>query len=719
MKTLLRFILKLLFGYRVHGIESLRVQGPVLLVPNHVSWLDWLLVGVVLEEDWRFVVSSEAANRSFFHRLIMVNKRTFPVDTHSPYAVRAMAEYLEKGGRLVLFAEGRISVTGSLMKIFDGTGFLLHRTGAKLITCHLHGAERSRLAIHPGWKRWFPRISVHFSAVLTAPSQEGVPHSQVRGRLTTWLRDSMVAQQFDTEMRLGARTVHEAFAQVAGNCPSRIALEDVTFTPLTYRRALVAVNLLTAVLRRLPKEEARVGVLLPNMSGTPLILMALWAAGRTPAMLNYSSGPSVMLECARLAGLRTVITSEQFLAKAKIDPTVFAGAGITLLDTSTLRAGIPALAKLGAALVQRLLPGSLTTLPVDPESTAVVLFTSGSEGMPKGVELSHRNLLANVRQSIAVIDVGDHDHFFNALPLFHSFGLTAGTLFPLLRGCRVFMHPSPLQYRAIPALVYDKCCTVLLGTNTFLNGYARKANAYDFNSVRYLIAGAERVQATTFDTWARRFGVRILEGYGATECSPVISVNTRTTPCFGSAGRLLPGIEHRLETVDGVSEGGRLLVRGPNVMKGYLNADAQAKFAQLDGWYDTGDIVTIDADGYVRIQGRLKRFAKISGEMVSLSAVEDALSGAFPVFGVRCEVAVVSIPDADKGEMLVAVANEPRLTLAEVRQAIRAKGLSNLCAPRALLFKTPLPKLGTGKANHRELQSFAQESLRKGELVTA
>jgi acyl-[acyl-carrier-protein]-phospholipid O-acyltransferase/long-chain-fatty-acid--[acyl-carrier-protein] ligase len=246
----------------------------------------------------------------------------------------------------------------------------------------------------------------------------------------------------------------------------------------------------------------------------------------------------------------------------------------------------------------------------------------------------------------------------------------------------------------------------MLGTNTFLNGYARKAHAYDFRSLRYMFAGAEKLQEATATAWAERFGVRVLEGYGATECGPGISVCTPLQPKHGSAGRLLPGVQWRLEPVEGVSDGGRLFVRGPNLMRGYLNEEANVKFKKLHGWYDTGDIVRVDEEGFVFIQGRLKRFAKISGEMVSLTAVEDALAGAFPHYGLRCQVAIVNRPDADKGEVLIAATNEPKLQLEEIRAAIRAKGLPNICVPREVKFVKEIPKLGTGKVNHRELEKM-------------
>jgi acyl-[acyl-carrier-protein]-phospholipid O-acyltransferase/long-chain-fatty-acid--[acyl-carrier-protein] ligase len=338
-----------------------------------------------------------------------------------------------------------------------------------------------------------------------------------------------------------------------------------------------------------------------------------------------------------------------------------------------------------------------------PDDTAVILFTSGSEGVPKGVELTHRNLLANIRQMCSVTDLMDTDRIFTALPLFHSFGLTVGTLLPLVSGSFVFLYPSPLHYRIVPTMLYDINATVFLSTNTFLAGYARRAHPYDFRSLRYLFAAAEKLQDATSQLWSRKYGVRVLEGYGATECSPCVTVNTAMRPEPGSVGEFLPGIEWKLEPVKGVTEGGRLLVKGPNVMRGYLNPDANEKFRALGGWYDTGDICRVDHGRVLHILGRLKRFAKISGEMVSLTAVEEALAGAFPQYGLRFKVAVIARPDPDKGERLIAVSNDAHLTLEEVRAVIRAKGLSNLSMPREVKFAREIPLLGTGKVNHREL----------------
>ena len=713
MITLLRLILKICFGFRVEGEEALRGPGPMVLCPNHTSWLDWLFTYVCLGDDWKFVASSTTAQATWIHRKMMINSRTFPVDNSSSYAVRSMADYLNTGGKLVIFPEGRISATGSLMRIYDGTAFLVHHSGAKVVTCYLRNAVRVRWVRHKGWTQWFPRVSAHFSAPLTAPTFAHLAHTVARQKITMWLRDRIVQQQFETEMAFGPRTLATAIAETAAAIPGRIACEDISFTELTYRRIMTGTEVLAGQWRKKfsPTHGERIGVMLPTVNGGALTVLSLWAVGKVPTFLNFSAGGPTMVACAQLAGLKQIITSRTFLEKSKVKIEPLVAAGLQFLYLEDIRADVGTFAKFSAALGNYFSVGrALRHAPLEPGDTCAVIFTSGSEGIPKGVEITHGGLLANLRQIFATADIRDDDRFLNALPLFHSFGLVGGIVAPLVRGCYVFNYPSPLHYRIVPTVVYEKNCTVFLGTNTFLNGYARKAHPYDLYSVRYLIAGAEKVQAATFDIYARKFGVRLHEGYGATECGPVLCLNTKLDPNTASAGRLLTNVEYRLEPVEGVPEGGRLFVKSPAMMKGYLNPGANAAFHALHGWYDTGDIVRIDEDRYVYVLGRLKRFAKISGEMVSLTAVEDALAGAFPLYGLRCALAVIAQPDADKGEKLIAVTNEARLQLADIRAAIRAKGLSNLCAPRELRVVQSIPKLGSGKTDHRAIERLLHEA---------
>lgn len=722
MRTLLRWLLRLLYDFRVFNESVLNTPGPVLLLPNHVSWWDWLLLGVCLEDDWRFVTSQSTAQVSWIHRLVMINRRTFPVDVNSPYAVKHVAEYLQHGGRIVLFPEGRLSSTGSLMKLFDGTGFLIFKTHAKVLTAYLRGAHRLPFSRNPNRKKWFPKLSLHISDVLTPPKLPHMSVTEERFHLTDWLRDEMVKQQFQVEMECGAKTLPEAILEAAREQPGQVIVEDIGLNKLTYRRLFIGADVLGAQwLERFGPESERVGVLLPNMAVMPVVLLSLWSANKVPAILNYTTGPAALLASARIAGLKHLITSKAFVQRAELDLAPLAAGGVQFHFLEEIRGHIRPGQRAWAALRQFPRP----RLPARPlpsaANAAVILFTSGSEGIPKGVELTHTNLLSNIRQMLSVIDIMDTDRLFNALPLFHSYGLNAGLFLPLVRRVFVFLYVSPLHYRVVPSALYHLDCTIFFGTNTFLMGYARKAHPYDFRAVRYVLAGAEKLQESTSQVWMRKFGVRVLEGYGVTECSPVLSINLPTHPRPGSAGRFLPGIEYRLEPVEGISaangkptasappvEGtaGRLFVRGPNIMRGYLNPEANAAFQSLNGWYDTGDIARVDADGFVFIMGRLKRFAKISGEMVSLTAVEEVLAGAFPQYGLKFAVAIAARPDEAKGEKLIAVTNEPKLTLAEVRAAVQAGGLGNLAAPRELRVMNNLPRLSTGKVNHRELEAM-------------
>src|SRR5208283_134556 len=309
---------------------------------------------------------------------------------------------------------------------------------------------------------------------------------------------------------------------------------------------------------------------------------------------------------------------------------------------------------------------------------AVILFTSGTEGVPKGVVLSHRNVLANVAQAEAVIDFGREDKLFMALPAFHSFGFMGGIVLPLISGVPTYLYPSPLHYRTVPELVYGICATYLFGTDTFLAGYARMANAYDFRSLRYIVAGGEAVKESTRQIYLEKFGMRILEGYGVTEAAPVLSLNTPMFNKFGTVGRLFPGMQAKLEKVEGVDEGGRLYVKGPNVMLGYLRADKPGVLeTPHEGWHDSGDIVGIDEQGYVAIKGRAKRFAKVGGEMISLAAVEMLAAELWPHY----TTAVSAVPDSRKGERLIMVTDKHGATRADFIAYARSKHASELTFP--------------------------------------
>ncbi|MCU4180503.1 AMP-binding protein [Bosea sp. BH3] len=501
-------------------------------------------------------------------------------------------------------------------------------------------------------------------------------------------------------------TVFRALLQtVARHGRGRIALEDPERKPVSYGNLVLGALVLGRKLAALTKPGEHVGVLLPNMQGMAVTLFALFAYGRVPAMLNFTAGVRNLRAAGELAQLKIILTSRRFVDQGKLDDEIAAlGEGRRIVYLEDIRKQLTSLDKALGALMS-LAPGlAHRAYEAKPDDPAVVLFTSGTEGRPKGVVLSHANLVSNARQVFAHAGgaISERDVFMNPLPAFHSFGLTAGMMVPLLHGMKVVLYPSPLHYKQVPKLIGETKATFLLATDTFLQGYARAADANDLGSVRYVVAGAERVKPDTRRMW-EPYGTTILEGYGCTECSPVLAVNTPAAIREGTVGKLLPAIEAKLEPVEGIHEGGRLTVRGPNVMLGYLDPEQPGRVVPPEGgWHDTGDIVVLD-DGFVAIRGRAKRFAKLGGEMVSLAAVESMVAKVWP----DQNHVVVGLPDPRKGEQLVLVTEKPDADRAALQEAAKAEGFPELWVPRAILVTQAIPVLGNGKIDYGSTRELA------------
>jgi len=710
LKTALRWLLTLVFRVRVRGLEHLAgLEGPVLVVANHVSFIDALLLGAFLPGTYTFAVDSQRA-RVWWMRPLRRWARLLPMDPTDPLSLKDFIRHLQAGRDAVIFPEGRITVTASLMKIYDGAALAADKAGAWVVPVRIQGIERSLFSRLGGLmpRRWFPSVRLKVLPPCRLSPGPGLKGHARRAQVGARLERLMQTMMFETEDR--ERTLFRALLDarsVYGG--GRAVAEDTERVPLSYddlvRRSLVMARLVEGLSR--PGE--RLGVMLPASNGALVALLGISAAGRVPAMLNFSAGAAAMTGACETAGARTLITSRRFVQRAGLeDDTALLGERFDLVFLEDLIAGLGLFAKVRAALLSPFAARwyARRERRLDARDPAVVLFTSGSEGPPKGVVLSHANLLANLAQLSAVIDLSPQDRVLNALPMFHAFGLTAGTLLPLLSGMQVCFYPSPLHYRILPELAYRIRATVLFGTNTFLAGYARHAHAYDFHSLRYVLAGAERLQPGTRRLWVERFGLRILEGYGATETSPVLAVNTPMAQREGTVGRLLPGMQYRLEPHPGAALGGRLWVRGPNVMLGYLLAERPGELVPPpDGWYDTGDIVELDGDGFLRILGRAKRFAKVGGEMVSLAAVEDLAGRVWPDH----QHAVVSLPDPRKGERLVLVTTAVGAERAQLLTRARAEGTGELAVPRELVRVERLPVLASGKLDYGRVAELARQ----------
>ncbi|CAK0773354.1 acyl-(acyl-carrier-protein)-phospholipid O-acyltransferase / long-chain-fatty-acid--(acyl-carrier-protein) ligase [uncultured Gammaproteobacteria bacterium] len=702
LKGLFGWLLRCAYRVRVDGMEHMATAGDrVVVVVNHVSFLDAVLLAAFLPNKPTFAINTFIAKLWWVKPFLSVVD-AFPLDPTNPMSTKSLIHAVRQGRTLVIFPEGRITVTGALMKIYEGPGMIADRADATIVPVRIDGAQYTPFSRLKGKvrQRWFPNIRI----TVLPPRRFEVP-AEIKGRVRRQrigaaLYDVMSGMMFETansnrtlfQALLDARKIH------GGGTP---LLEDINRSPIAYDRVIAGSFALGRALVQGTAAGEAVGLLLPNANATAVSFFALQAWGRVPAMLNFSTGSGNVLAACAAAKISTVVTSRRFIEQARLGGLAEAvAAKVRLLYLEDIGARIGPCGKLYGLL------RSKVNRPVrgKPEDAAVILFTSGSEGTPKGVVLSHTNLLANCNQLSARISFNRQDVVFNALPVFHSFGLTAGLLLPMLSGLKVFLYPSPLHYRIVPELVYDTNATIMFGTDTFLAGYGRVANSFDFYSVRYVFAGAEKVKDETRRVWMDKFGLRILEGYGTTETSPVLAMNTPMHFKAGTVGRLLPGIDCRLEAVPGIAEGGRLFVHGPNVMKGYLRVENPGVLEPPpDGWYDTGDIVILDELGFVRITGRAKRFAKIAGEMVSLGAVEGAVASLWP----SSQHAVVAIADERKGEQLVLVTDRSDATRAELLAHFRAQGLAELLVPRTVVSVAKVPLLGTGKTDYVAVQALA------------
>jgi len=711
LRDFLTVAFRTLFRLEVTGLENVAKGGPnAIIALNHVSFLDASLALSFLDTEPVFAIDSGIAQR-WWAKPFLRFTRALPLDPTKPMATRTLIHAVQNGESLIIFPEGRITVTGSLMKVYDGAGLIAEKSGAMVVPVRIEGLEAtffSRLGRHQVRRRLLPKVKATILPPVKLevdPELRGKKRRIAAGAALYQVMSDLVFRTTSTDRTVIAAVIAAAREHGRG----RVAVEDPVTGALSYRKLLAGASVLGRKLMPLAEAGEAIGVMLPNANGAAVTLLALMSAGRVPAMINFTAGAANVRGACRAAKITTIVTSRAFVEKGRLAPLIAQVESqgddklrIVYLEdvrpTITLRERLRGLLTYSRPLVRR-----------EADDPAAILFTSGSEGTPKGVVLSHRNILANAAQAEARIDFGRTDKVFSVLPVFHSFGLTVGLILPLVSGVPIYLYPSPLHYRIVPELIYGTNATIMFGTDTFLAGYARSAHAYDFRSLRYILAGAEPVKVSTRRVYMEKFGLRILEGYGVTETSPVLALNTPMFNKFGTVGRLLPGMDARLEPIEGVEDGGRLYVRGPNVMLGYLRTENPGVLERPDdGWHDTGDIVSIDHEGFITIRGRAKRFAKIGGEMISLAAVEtlaaelwpDAISG------------VATVPDPRKGERLILVTTHKNPVRADLLLFARSRGASEMMVPAEVLIVEKLPLLGSGKIDYTALQSLVNERVK-------
>ncbi|MBF0421483.1 MAG: AMP-binding protein [Magnetococcales bacterium] len=683
-----RFLWSLLLAklFRLHPLGLEYVPGRLIAANRYAPW-DWLFLPSFLGPGSWIILPAADCPPGWVVRLFGWVHFVPQEQVDEGSLVRHVVE----GHTVVYFPEPLSPASGCLRKVTVSYNVSCPRS-----VLALEGTQYWRLmSVAVGGKgSWFPAITLSVHPLETKGS--GLELQEGLGR-------AKLAAQFMGKTLWGALVLA---AQRHGR--GRVVLDDEQGQRLSYGRLMMKSIILSQLIRPRLGTDTRIGVLLPTTVAAVVTVFAVHLCRRVPAMLNFSAGPNAILAACGTARISVVLTSRLFVQKAGLQQLTAALTGIEIVYLEDRRSQMSMGILFRSWWRWRCPQRDGWT----PDDAAVVLFTSGSEGTPKGVVLSHQNLLANVTQVLFRVHLGYNDCILNVLPMFHAFGLTVATLAPLLAGARVFCYPSVLDYRAVPRMAWTIGATILAGTDTFLRGYGRMADPGDFQTLRYCFSGAEPLRVVTRRLWMEKFGIRILEGYGATETSPVLAVNTPEGYREGSVGRMLPGIGWRLISVPGGVDGGVLQVRGPNVMMGYLRASDPGVIqppavGDERDWYDTGDVIRMDADGFVWIQGRVKRFAKVGGEMVSLAAVETIAAEEWPdsLHG------VVAVDDPQKGEALVLVTEDRRIHRQIFAKVLKERGLSPLMLPAWFVYCDSMPLLASGKLDWEQLGRL----VRKGE----
>ena len=722
MRDFIRFCLRCFFKLCKVRFEMRfdlsKLPNKGVYISNHVSYVDPVVLFAFLPGNPIFALHGELYRNKWIRFLM----KTADIMEYGNIDIPDLKHLIEKvsAGRLcVMFPEGRMTTNGNIMKIYESAGLLADRTDAPVIPVWINGLQycqwfsktRGRLP-----HRYFPKVKIVVDAPRPLKLKDELRHQRnhISNEIYMIMRQQAFEAMYDPKMTVFTQLIKAAKTH-AKKCFGLMrpkVLEDITRKPKSFKDIMLGAYVLGRYFAKRSEHQESVAIMLPNSVAAICTFFGMNAYGQVPVMINFSAGVQNIISGLKTTLAKKVVTSKMFVRKAGLEAVIDAvkAEGFEVYYLEEVAKTISIGAKLLALLQYKI---KYVPYKATPDDRAVILFTSGSEGAPKAVVLSNRNVISNVWQIATFETLNRTDVVLNSMPIFHSFGLVLGTLYALYQGAKVFLYPSPLHFRVISDLLYELEATVMIGTDTFFRSYAKISHPLDFNSLRLCYAGAEGVKLDTRNILNERLGARLMEAYGCTECSPAVAGNNMVFNKFGTIGKLCPGMECRLEKVDGIEKGGELVVKGPNVMAGYIFADNPGVLVPPhNGWYHTGDVVEIDEIGFISIKDRIKRFAKIGGEMVSLKAVENMINKAFEGKDDFC-CGVVAIPHEHKGEQIVVVTNEQSLTLDMLREFIKKNGYPELYLPRVILLRDKIPTSATGKVDNVTLKKDVLAELSK------
>lgn len=692
-----KIFLKTFFRIKVTGLHNVeKAPSKLLIICNHVSYLDGPIIATYIPGPPAFAINTVIAKKWYFYPFLQLIKSCL-VDPNHPIAIKNLIKILKSNKRVAIFPEGRVTTTGQIMKVYDGPGMIAHLADCYILPIHISGFEESIFSSVPNKTKRKIFCKVRMNIMEAFKPDQTMTGMNLYNKMLQCAFESLYINT----------TIPQAIIDAASNRSSKYKIaNDYAGSELTYKKLLQKAFVLGNFFQSRHVSDG-LGLMLPTSIPAIAAITGMQFAGLFVMMINFTSGIQDIIHGCRTANIKTIYTSRQFVEKAHLQHLVDElHKSFELVYLEDIANKISTKDKL-VGLLYSTFPKFffIRTFPQkNINSQAFALLTSGTEGMPKVVALSHANILYNVAQTMLKLDINFNDRIFNALPMFHCFGLGISILC-LTRGISACVHPSPLQYKIIPEAFYDSLSTVMFATDTFLNQYAKFATRYDFHQVKYVFVGAEKLRQSTKEKWLEKFGICILEGYGATEASPVISINTKIDYKEGSVGKLLPGIKYKVDEQDNNS----LVIKGPNVMLGYMDGHSgiKAPFHQKygHGWYNTGDVVEIDQDGYCTIIDRNKRFAKVAGEMISMAKIEQIVSLMDP----DKRHAAVFVQDESRGEIVVLFTTSETITKEKIVSVINEKDISRLYIPKIVVYIEDIPALPTGKIDYKKLAGLASE----------